>query len=83
MAKYINRYGIVHDLNPGSLVDARRIKEGEFTPYTSLEKKEEVKKDANIKAELTEKYLAKFGKKPFAGWDEDKLREKLAEPVGE
>ena len=29
------------------------------------------------KQELTAEYKQKFGKKPFAGWDEEKLKEKL------
>lgn len=35
--------------------------------------------DKTEKQLLTEKYIEKFGKKPFAAWDEVKLAEKLAE----
>lgn len=41
-----------------------------------VEAKNEVNDD---KSALVEQYIEKFGKKPFAGWDEAKLKEKIAE----
>lgn len=41
-------------------------------------KVESTDEDKTEKQILTEQYVEKFGKKPFAGWDEEKIAEKLA-----
>ena len=47
---------------------------------SSKEPKKVVKDEEKLdKSTLTDQYIEKFGKKPFAGWDEAKLLEKLAE----
>ena len=92
MALYKNRGGRVLNLDQHSPVIIRRIAAGELT-LVKKEKREVVqlkKKEVKVakveiesKKELTDKYIEKFGKKPFAGWNETKLQEKINEVVGE
>jgi hypothetical protein len=66
----------------------RRLLAGDvFTPQSESDRKVLValgkaapveSQDSDLSA-LRSQYQAKFGKRPFMGWDADKLREKIAE----
>lgn len=84
MAKYTNRAGRILDLNPNSNDTIMRVESGEMIPAVVTPEKEVIKEKAQVvtptvldKKELTAKYIAKFEKKPFAGWSAEKLQEKL------
>ncbi len=79
MAKYTNRGGRTVDLDPNKPDTIARVDAGELTPIAAVPKEEIVGEDTPgpDKKELTAKYIAKFDKKPFAGWNAEKLQEKL------
>ena len=77
---YQNRHGVVHDIDPNNMIWKTFVNDKDLTPYEPPVKPEapKVAKEEDIK-DLRKAYEDKFGKKPFAGWDIDTLREKMAE----
>jgi len=87
MTLYKNRAGREINLDQHSPDVIRRIAAGELTMVKGTAKVAAAPvviaapKVEECKKELTEKYKEVFGKRPFAGWDVDKLKEKLAEKL--